>query len=254
VTKERKMKTLPFIAVTLLSGAIAGMIFGIINQGLVEPFIDKAIAIETQKYIATGQVIDPLHQKQYRLWQKSGEIVAATILGISLAALVGIVFAYGRNSLPGSTNKKKALVLSWIMFLVLFLVPALKYPPNPPTIGDPATIYYREGLYVTFLCISGFTTLGIAILCGTRQIANNQHYTSITKVLIALVIYVSIIGSTYAILPNNPDKITIPSDLLMNFRMASAISMAIFWSLMGLIFGTMWDKFKPHQKAEITPT
>ena len=42
------MKTFTFIAITLLSGAIAGALLGLINQSIVEPFIDKAIGIETQ--------------------------------------------------------------------------------------------------------------------------------------------------------------------------------------------------------------
>lgn len=59
----------------------------------------------------------------YRGWQKGGEVVASTIYGISLSALFGIVFVYSRNSLAGSDNKKKALVLTGIMFFVLFLIP-----------------------------------------------------------------------------------------------------------------------------------
>jgi len=34
--------------------------------------------------------------------------------------------------LAGSDNKKKALVLTGIMFFVLFLIPTFKYPANPP--------------------------------------------------------------------------------------------------------------------------
>jgi hypothetical protein len=49
------------------------------------------------------------------------------------------------------------------MWFVLFLVPALKYPANPPAVGDPETIYYRESLYIGLLTISGFTALGLAL-------------------------------------------------------------------------------------------
>jgi predicted cobalt transporter CbtA len=69
---------------------------------------------------------------------------------------VGIVFAYSRNRLPGSSNQKKAVILAGVMFFVLFLIPALKYPPNPPAVGNPGTIYYREILYIAILVISGF--------------------------------------------------------------------------------------------------
>lgn len=145
------MKALIFIIITLVSGANAGIILGLINQIIVEPYIDKAVNIEVQNSNKKeGESIDPNELVIYRAWQKSGEIVAGIILGISIAALFGIVFAYSRSSvllLPRSdNNKKKALVLAGIMWFVLFLVPALKYPANPPAVGDPETIYYRQSL------------------------------------------------------------------------------------------------------------
>jgi Probable cobalt transporter subunit (CbtA) len=66
---------------------------------------------------------------------------------------VGIVFAYTHSSVPGSNNKKKALIVASIMWFVLFLMPALKYPANPPAVGDPETIYYRQSESVC--CIFG---------------------------------------------------------------------------------------------------
>jgi hypothetical protein len=49
------VKTLTFIAITLFSGAIAGTLLGLINQILVEPFVDKAIGIQTQRAINAGE-------------------------------------------------------------------------------------------------------------------------------------------------------------------------------------------------------
>ena len=75
-------------------------LLGLINQVVVEPFIDKAIAIQTQRAIDAGENIDPLQQLHYRVWQKAGEVVAkyGILYGISLSALYGIVFVYSRNS------------------------------------------------------------------------------------------------------------------------------------------------------------
>ena len=205
------MKTLTFIAITLLSGAIAGALLGLINQAIVEPFIDKAIGIETQRHISEGESIDTTQQAQYRMWQKGGEVVAATIYGISLSALFGIIFAYSRGSLPGSNDKKKALFLAGIMFFVIFLVPALKYPANPPAVGNPATIYYRESLYVSFITISGFSTLALALTYGKLKM-----YLSKKTVFIIPFVYAVIMIIAYLILPPNPDKVTIPMSLLMS--------------------------------------
>ena len=238
------MKTLTFIVVTLLSGAIAGTLLGLVNQIIVEPFIDRAIGIETQRNIASGEDVDLNEQSHYRLWQKIGEIVAGTIFGTSLGALVGIVFAYTRNRLPGSTNQKKALILTGLMFFVLFLIPALKYPPNPPAVGNLSTIYYREILYIVILAISGLSSLLLAILYRRLSAFRSKN-------IIIPLLYAIIVSAAYLMLPSNPDEITIPSYLMTNFRVASVTTMAMFWVLLGVIFGSLYDKIKPHETSKL---
>jgi len=236
------MKTLAFILITLISGAIAGTILGLINQLLVEPYIDQAIGIEVQNTVASGEPVDLDELVQYRLWQKGGEIVAGTILGTSISALFGIVYVYSRDSLPGSNNKKKGLILAGIMFFVIFLIPALKYPANPPAVGDPETIEYRESLYIGMLVISGFTALGVAILY--RSLGQNRKE---SRNIIVPAIYAVTVAFAFAVLPNNPDEVAISADLLMNFRIVATITMGIFWGALGILLGSFWDVVKPHE-------
>jgi predicted cobalt transporter CbtA len=244
------LKAITFVIITLLSGAIAGTILGVINQALVEPYIDRAISIETQNAINEGEVINPVELQNYRLWQKGGEIAAGSILGMSLAALFGLVFLYGRSSIlsHSNSNTKKALILAGIMWLVLFLVPALKYPANPPAVGDPETIYYRESLYIAILAISGFSALGLAFAYGRPGLSSNKTM----KIITFAFIYAVIMITTYVILPPNPDEIAIPMDLVQEFRFASAFTMSVFWGLLGIIFGLFWDRFKPYETAKLT--
>lgn len=239
------MKTIIFIAITLLAGAIAGTILGAINQVAVEPYIDHAVELEMQNTNQSSQIINPAEFTAYRLWQRGGEIVAGTILGLSIGSLFGIVFAYTHSSVPGSNNKKKALIVASIMWFVLFLMPALKYPANPPAVGDPETIYYRQSLYVAFLVISGFSALGLAFLYRKMGALN------IKKAIIP-VAYAAIISGAYLAMPANPDPINAPMDLVMGFRITSAITISMFWGLLGVIFGTFWDKLNPRETALIS--
>lgn len=243
------MKTITFLVTSLLSGAIAGTILGLINLVIVEPFIDEAIAVEIRNAIQE-ETINLEDLAEYRIWQKGGEIAGGTILGISFGALFGIIFAYSRSSLlPGlSSNKKKALVLAGIMWFVLFVVPVLKYPANPPAVGDPETIYYREGLYITILAISGFTTLGMFLIYSRKL----NNITPKKKKFVVSVVYASIIVSAFLILPSNPDKITVPMNLVQGFRVTSFITMSIFWGLLGIILGSFWDRLKPHETTRLT--
>lgn len=239
------MKAMIFVAITILAGAISGTILSTINMGIVEPFIDRAIEIENQNAAAVGEIINPIEFDSYRVWQKGGQIAAGTILGTSVGALFGIVFAYSRSSIPASNNKKKALVLAGAMFLVLFLLPAFKYPANPPAVGDPETITYRQTLYIGYLSISGFSALGLALLY--RKLDANQ-----AKKVIVPSLYAAIMIVAHLAMPPNPDEVTAPADLVTGFRITSAFTMAIFWALMAVILGALWDKVRPHETARIS--
>ena len=100
-----------FIAIVLVSGFVAGTIHGAVNLAIVEPYLDEAIGIENQNLFTSGEAEDTpqfwVEYNSYRDWQKSGQLLAGGILGMSIGALFGVVFAYSRNSLPkGHTVKK----------------------------------------------------------------------------------------------------------------------------------------------------
>ena len=138
-----------FIAIVLISGFVAGTIHGAVNLVIVEPYLDEAISIENRNLFASGDAEDTsqfwVEYNSYRDWQKSGQLLAGGILGMSIGALFGIVFAYSRNSLPKGHTVKKTFVLAAIMWFTIFLIPFLKYPANPPTVGGFAG-YFKNGI------------------------------------------------------------------------------------------------------------
>ena len=190
-------------------------------------------------------MINPIEFGNYRIWQPGGELAAGAILGISIAALFGLVFAYSRDSLHASNNIRKALILALVMWLVLFMVPALKYPANPPAVGNPDTLHYRQSLYIDYLAISGLTALGLAFLY--RKLGSLQ----VKRVLIPT-FYTAIIIAAYLMMPANPDAVSAPMELVIGFRIASTFTMSIFWMLLGIILGWLWDKFKPHETTKVS--
>ena len=236
------MNSISLLAVTIFSGAIAGTILAIINLGLVEPYIDSAISLETQRKISSGENVNMAELVHYRIWQKGGAIAAGAVYGISLGALFGIVFAYGRKALPGKNNRQKALFLAGILWIVLYLMVAIKYPANPPAVGDPETIYYRQSLYVTYLAISGFTALALALAWHRVQLEYK-------KILFPL-IYAAVMIVAYIVLPPNPDKIGISMDLIHTFRIVTALTIGIFWAILAIVFGSLWDRFIPREEQK----
>lgn len=235
------MKALTLVGITLTSGVIAGIILAFLNLGIVEPTIDKAIALEVQKQVSSGENVNMSELIDYRYWQKAGAFAGGAIYGAGLAALFGVIFVFTRNKLPGKNNKQKAIFLGGIMWFVLFLMVALKYPANPPAVGDPETIYYRETLYVGYIMISGLAALGMAVIWIKTRINSK-------KIIIPLM-YAAIMVTAYAVMPSNPDKIEISMDLIQTFRVLTATTIGVFWGILGIIFGSLWDKFLSREQA-----
>jgi predicted cobalt transporter CbtA len=237
------MDSLSFLVVALISGAIAGTVFGLINLVLVEPYLDKAIGIEVQNSINADEEVNLEEHVSYRFWQKGGQVAAGTILGMTFGSLLGIVFVFGKKIISGS-NIKKALVLSGVIWLVIFIIPTIKYPANPPTVGDPDTIYYRQFLFISFILISGFTALGLSI------IYNKINLKPLFKLLAVSFIYAGIMVGAFIAIPPNTDEITAPMDLVNGFRIMSMLTMTVFWIILGITFGLIWNKLKPHETAQ----
>ena len=124
------MKTVLFIAIVLVSGALAGTIHGMANLAIVEPYLDEAIGIENQNLFASDEEKDTpefwVGYDSYRNWQKGGQVLAGAILGTSIGALFGIVFALSRRVLPQGNDVKKTFVLAAIMWFSIYIIPFLK--------------------------------------------------------------------------------------------------------------------------------
>jgi hypothetical protein len=238
------LKALTLVGITLSSGVIAGIILALLNLGIVEPTIDKAIALEVQKQVSSGENVNLSELIDYRYWQKAGAFAGGAIYGAGLASLFGVIFVFARNKLPGKNSKQKAIFLAGIMWFVLYLMVALKYPANPPAVGNPETIYYREVLYVAYIMISGFAALAMAAIW--IKIRMNS------KRIIVPLIYAAIMGTAYVVMPSNPDKIEISMDLIQTFRILTTLTIGIFWAILAIIFGSLWDKFFSKEQTVAT--
>ena len=238
------MKILSFLAIVLVAGLLAGVIHGLVNIIVVEPYLDNAIGIENQRLFAEGEAKDnPQFWQQftdYRIWQKQGSIVAGGMLGISTGALFGLVFAYSRHMLPGQTNIKKALVLACIMWTVFFFIPFLKYPANPPTVGDPNTLVFRTVTYILFVALSSLGAFGFSRVYKKMQ----------SKKFVAFLGYAAFMTILFVVMPPNPDKISISMNLVNGFRIVSALTMTMTWIVNAIILGYLWQRFQPHLESE----
>ena len=231
------MKSVLFIVIVLISGTLAGAIHGTVNFVIVEPYLDQAIGIENQNLFASGEEDDNpqfwADYEEYRVWQKSGQVLAGMILGIAMGSLFGIVYALSRNSLPGKNDVSKAVILAGIMWITIYLIPFLKYPANPPTVGDGETVALRAILYISFILISGFGAFAFYKL--SQKLQSNKKYLGLLGYAIFIII-------VFFVMPENPDEITAPMNLVNEFRFMSVLGVTSFWISIGFILGIILEK------------
>ena len=136
------------------------------------------------------------------------------LFALAFAAVYGRV---GRAS-PATT----ALWLAGAAFLVVFVVPFLKYPANPPAVGDPETINDRTLTYLTMVAISVLAAVG-AVRVRSR--------------LAGLALYVVVVLVAGIAMPSvNEVPADFPATTLWDFRIASLGMQAVMWSVLGVVF------------------
>ena len=234
------MKTGIFILIVLMSGCFAGIIYGTLNLIIVEPYLDDAINIENQNLFSSGEEIDGpqfwVEYYEYRSWQKGGQILAGAILGTSIGSLFGIVYALSKKSLPSRNNIGKTLILAGLMWFTLFVIPFLKYPANPPTVGDGETVVLRGILYLTLIAISGFLAIGFYQIFKRLKAKNR---------ILPVIGYGVLISLVFFVMPENPDEISTSMELINGFRTVAFLTGTVFWFTLALFLGVFWQKTNP---------
>jgi predicted cobalt transporter CbtA len=168
--------------------------------------------------------------------QTIGGALGMILVSVALGVIFAATFAAVRHRLPGRDDWQRSITWAATAFVVAYLVPFAKYPPNPPSVGDPKTIDERTLLYVVILACS-IGAAWISARVGTwlrdRDVADPARITAVAGVFVALV------GIAYVVLPGSPDAVSAPATLIWRFRLASAGGALALWAVIGVAFGLL---------------
>ena len=176
--------------------------------------------------------------------QQVAGVVGAVALGVAVGAVFAVVFAAARHRLPGRDDWRRSLWLAAAAFVAGHLVPALKYPPNPPGVGDPATVGRRTALYVLLIAFSVVATVGAARLnnwLAARGTAAAPRH------LLAVGAWVVLVAVALAGFPPPPDAVEAPATLVWNFRLTVVGGWLALWAVTGAVFG--WLSLAPADRT-----
>ena len=138
----------------MLTGLIAGLLAFGVAKILGEPQVDKAIAFESYVEYTVHHQTPEAALVSRSLQNSAGLGTGVLIYGIAFGGIFALVFAVAYGRLGTLTARGTAAVLGLLGFISVYLVPNLKYPANPPSIGNPDTISRRTGLYLLMILIS----------------------------------------------------------------------------------------------------
>lgn len=217
----------------LLAGLIAGLLAGVFAYGFGEPKVDAAISIEQAAAHATDEPGHHEDELVSRDGQRGGLFLATGLYGIAMGGLLATAYTLLRRRLHTPSDTRAALSLAGAALLGLVLVPYVKYPPNPPAVGDPDTINQRTISYLAILVIGLVAVWAGVVAKRTQAVEWRQPIAAVLGFLVVVVV-------GYVLLPNiNEVPAAFPPDLLWSFRLASLGTQAVLWTVLGLAFAAL---------------
>jgi predicted cobalt transporter CbtA len=242
-----------------VAGLLAGLLAGILAFFIAEPVIDKAVNAESTRVetqyrndlnaaiirhngdLAAAQrdVPAPAPEVFSRDTQHLGLIVATSVFGLAVGGVFAVVFlVVARRARPRSIWQR-SIALALSMFAGIYLLPFIRYPANPPGVGDSSSIDRRTYAYALAVAIGCLTVWGawrLSLLLRDRGAGEAmRHLAAAAVVLVGVVLL-------FATLPDNTDPVNVTASLLWDFRIRSLATQVVVWLGMGATFALLTER------------
>jgi Probable cobalt transporter subunit (CbtA) len=234
----------------LLRGMLVGVVAGLLAFGFArifgEPEVDRAISFEEMMHKAHSHEeahADAAAEEPELVSRKTqagiGLLTGVVVYSAAVGGLFALVFAfvYGRVGRLGPRATSALLALS--AYVVIVLVPDIKYPANPPSVGNPDTIGSRTGLFFLMLVIS-VTALALAVTLANRLRARFGIWNATILAGAAFVAVIAIAQYGLPAINEVPEQFS--AVVLWRFRAASLGIHAVLWTIIGLLFGALTER------------
>ncbi len=226
-----------FLRRGMAAGLLAGLLAGLFAFSVGEPLLDRAIAIEEASTHGGAHHHD--EEVFSRPTQKAGLFFATGLFGVTVGGVFGLAFAFFRGRLAADSDFKRSVYLTAAVFAGAFLIPFLKYPANPPTVGDPDTIGARTAAYFTLVALSLLVVL--AAWLAAHALRERGVETARRRVIVGAGLVLAV-AALFLTLPAAPSAGDFPAGLLWGFRLSSFGTQLVFWAGLGVVFGLLCER------------
>jgi hypothetical protein len=224
----------------LLAGAIAGALAFLFARIFVEPVIDRAIGYEDGAGAAMAHDHGG-HVQNVELFSRGvqaniGMGFGVLAFSVAMGALFAVVYCVAYGRVGNLSPRLLSVLVAGGMLLSLYVIPALKYPANPPAASLAETIRQRTLLYLLMVVVSA-TALVAAGYVG-RRLAPRLGAWNAT--LAAAGSYVVAVAVVMLVLPTVDETAEhFPADDLYGFRLYSLGTQIVMWTTIALVFAPL---------------
>ncbi|MEU2682194.1 CbtA family protein [Streptomyces sp. NPDC007107] len=230
----------------MLAGLGAGVIALVVAYFLGEPNVDSAIGFEESHAHSHEHEVELVSRS---LQSTAGLATGILLYGVAFGGIAALAYCFALGRVGRFGPRATALLLSGTALLAVYVVPFLKYPANPPAVGDPDTIGERTTLYFLMMVLS--VLLAVAAVIAGKRLAPKlgTWYATVAAVLGFAVV----IGVAYAFLPTiNEVPADFPATLLWRFRLSALAMQATLWGGFGLLFGELAHRLLRPEPAAVS--
>jgi len=237
-----------FLVRGMLVGLVAGLLAFAFAHTFGEPNVDTAIAFEDSMHqadaaaaVAAGKPVPPPEMDIVsRPVQASiGLFTGVVVYGAAFGGIFALIFAFAWGRVGRLSPRALAAIIAVVGYVAVVVVPQIKYPANPPSVGQPDTIAFRTWVFLAMLLVS-ILAAGAATYLRANLLRRLGGWNA-TLVAAAAFAVVVILGML--ILPGiNEVPKDFPAVTLWQFRLASLGTQAILWATLGLAFGWLTER------------
>ena len=237
-------------ALSILAGLIAGGIAVAANAALVQPYTNAIVELWIDELLAEGEFDEAEFDLQTQSIYSS-QVTGYIINGLAAGALVGgvYVFSSSNSKLPTAAARttitspfKVAVMIAGAAWFVLYVVPAVKYPPSPEALLDSEAAGSYYPLYAGYVTVSGLSALGIA--AGFRRVKRKD------KVFGMAALYLAVMAAVFFAFPDyQEDTLLFPQPVVNAWRAFISATMTALWFAAGMISGLLWTYGRKSAKA-----
>lgn len=255
----------------LLAGAVGGLLAFLFARVFAAPSIQQAIEYESGRAAAQAALGTAAAAASHTAASEPFSRAVQGNVGLGLALILfgtamGALFAVAYTVCLGRTGRLRARPLALLVaagaFLSLYLVPFLKYPVNPPAVGEADTIRMRSSLYLLMVGCS-VALLLLAVWSGRRlqarfgtwnaTLAGGAVFVAATGLVMLLLPSVGELADT---VPRRGTETPVPlvdadgrivfpgfpADVLFDFRLSSLGTQLVMWAAIGLVFASLAER------------